>query len=236
VPVVRHTWLVASAFALVVTRSAAAQTEPAPAVTPAPAVAPAPATAPAPAAAPATAPHEETNEEWAARQNRRDREREEDDTPAPTRTHRGGSGFHGALQIHGSRRSLMGIGLWGYGGGGAIGGDVSETVGVYTDADFEIGKTTFGLGTFYGRFGLRGEVIVDRFRVGAGPQIQYFAISRASRNETIDSFGIGIYLLASFDLVTVGKGQGLYLGLRLDADWFAHAHIFGAQVPLGFRF
>jgi hypothetical protein len=209
--------------------------QPAPTQAPPPAPAPAPA---APAAAPAATPagpHEETNEEWAARQNKRERGESDGDHEHEHRK-TGGSGFHGAMQVVGSRRSLMGIGLWGYGGGGAIGGDVLENLGVYFDTDFEIGETAHDLSTFYVRSGIRLEFILDRFRMGAGGQLQYFAISRITRNETIDSFGVGIFAIASFDLIEAGRGKGLYVGLRLNADAFAHAYIMGAQVPIGFRF
>jgi hypothetical protein len=196
--------------------------------------APAPAaSAAAPAAAP-TGPHQETNDEWAARQNKRERAGDSDRERERHKT--GGSGFHGAMQVVGSRRSLMGIGIWGYGGGGAVGGDVLENLGVYFDADFELGQTSHDLKTFYLRSGLRLELILERFRIGAGAQLQYFALSRISRNETIDSFGVGIFGIASFDLIELGRGEGLYVGLRLSADAFAHAYIMGAQVPIGFRF
>ena len=91
-------------------------------------------------------------------------------------------------------------------------------------ADVELGKTNSGhLGT--GDFALFATIegVVGRFRLGAGPQLSYFWMSRAdtSTGPHVDAFGLGIRTRVSFDLVRFdeGKGRAIFLAVSSDLEW-----------------
>jgi hypothetical protein len=85
--------------------------------------------------------------------------------------------------------------------------------------DFDTGKTPAGLSTGQVAISAAFTVRVDRFRIGGGPELSYFWMFRPSSSVLADAVGLGVSLLASFDVIELGDDRAIALMLRGEAIW-----------------
>lgn len=80
-----------------------------------------------------------------------------------------------------------------------------------------LGATSFGLFTQHYAPGFAVEGVWDRFHAGVGGQLSVTRINRETNGDAMAGLGIGLHLLAAYDVADFEGGTFL-VGLRLSAD------------------
>jgi hypothetical protein len=135
---------------------------------------------------------------------------------------------------------------------GGVSVALHERVAMTLAATVDIGETKIG-GLGLGEVApfATFELVLWRFRLGAGPQLSYFWIDRAGDRPAIDALGLGLRGRISFDLVYLddapkafGTRTGIYLAASPSAEWLTDtndlftggAAAWRANATLGLRF
>jgi hypothetical protein len=201
---------------------------------PAPAPAPAQTAAPADEAIPSPPPPVQTVQPVQPSAEGRGEQAPRDATPQKTKSSTSMSlRLDGGYSIH----QLFGLGIHGADVGVGFGAHPSESFGIWIAPRFTIGSTPNGLTVWDGSLGAEFEGVVDRFHVGAGPNLFVIGVHRAVEADTIHSFGLGVLLNVRFDVVK-DDDFALFLRLAGDADYaFAGgAGFYGATLGAGVSF
>ena len=78
-------------------------------------------------------------------------------------------------------------------------------------------------------------VLFNHFRIGAGPQLLYFALERVSAGGgTLDKLGAGAHLLATLDVVRI-DGHAIEIALRPEANLIGGTTLLAWSASAGFR-
>jgi hypothetical protein len=83
----------------------------------------------------------------------------------------------------------------------AIGAQPTRHAAFWGSTRLLLGSTENGLNVMSFRFGGEAEAVIDRFRIGGGAHIFILGVSRATREDTIYSWGPAIFAAARFDLL-----------------------------------
>ncbi len=117
---------------------------------------------------------------------------------------------------------VFGIGLRSFRIEGGAVLDASRRLGVTFAAGHDTGETTYGLSAgdvhLYATF----DLIAGRVRVGIGPELSYFWMTRphsSSAGRNIDAFGTGLRLRVGLDAVDFGEGRAIFVGASAEAGW-----------------
>ncbi len=132
-------------------------------------------------------------------------------------------------------RSLFSVPLYMGGGEVGVGARLSERFAFHAAFDYEVGSTRHGLSTNVAEGACLFEGVWDRFRVGAGPGLLRFSLTRATNGSALWHFGVAARVITSFDIIQ-SDTVAVYLAARGEADWMFAGTLLGAGVNLGFRF
>ena len=86
------------------------------------------------------------------------------------------------------------------------------------------------------RLELTPSLVVDRFRIGAGFDVDWLGISRETNGGTITHFGFGLHARASLDVVRFGGRSAVFVALEPSYVSFGSPALYGANISLGARF
>lgn len=116
-----------------------------------------------------------------------------------------------------------------------LGGQLAEMVAFNMNLDLDFGKTAHGLTTRAYTIAPVVEIVADRFRLGFGPEALWFGVTRATTGAVIAHGGLGLRILATFDVVKTDS-VALFVGGRGQIDYLFSAGLFSTTGSAGLRF
>jgi hypothetical protein len=133
-----------------------------------------------------------------------------------------------------SHSSVFHVDSQGFRGEAGISADLAKYVGASGGLALDIGKTDARLGT--GSVSLFGslDLLLWRFRLGAGPRLTYFWMDRAPSTSLapLDATGFGLRGALTFDLVPLGSSRALFISGAADIDLLRGSFFaFGHETP-----
>jgi hypothetical protein len=135
-----------------------------------------------------------------------------------------------------AHRSLLELPTNGGEVGVAIGAQSSSHRAVWVGARGFWGHTVDGLEVGSGTLTLDGEAVFGRLRVGGAGGVLLIGFGRATRSETITSWGLNADLALRVDLLRSG-GTALFARAQLDGGFELHGSAYwGPSVGLGVAF
>jgi hypothetical protein len=117
-----------------------------------------------------------------------------------------------------SARRLLDIPVTGADMGIGFGAQFSPRFAVWNAARVLVGSTEHGLRVWDARLGPEAELVLDRFRLGAGLGVMLLGVSRAARSETLVSWGPEARATARFDFVRT-ESFALFARAAFDAAY-----------------
>ncbi|MDB5216600.1 MAG: hypothetical protein JWO86_4527 [Myxococcaceae bacterium] len=124
-------------------------------------------------------------------------------------------------------------------GGHALAGisaEVSSRFSLGTDVEYVRASSPHGLSMQLGRLDVTPTLVLDRVRLGAGMDVAWLSISRATGGSPIGHLGFGVHARASVDLVRIGERGGLFVSCKPSYDGFGSPGLYGGDIALGARF
>jgi len=79
-------------------------------------------------------------------------------------------------------------------------------------------------------------LVVDRFRIGAGVNVDWLGISRETNGGTITHFGFGLHARASLDVVRFARRGAVFVSLEPSYVSFGSPALYQGDLALGARF
>ena len=155
------------------------------------------------------------------------------DAPPEPRVRNGFSAKLGAGPMY---RSIHGHDIWGARFTAALGAQFKDIGSLHGEFGYAIGKTDGGLETETLTFAPTWEFIIERFRIGLGPQWTLLWMERVTIDESMFGGGWGFTGFASVDLIQ-GDHANMYLALDGRYSWFDDGLDYGGLgLSLGARF
>jgi hypothetical protein len=144
-----------------------------------------------------------------------------------------GARFDGGYAI----RNLFDIPIRGADIGGAIGGQPLEHGAFWGTLRVMIGSTESGLSFWDVHVGGEGEAVFDRFRIGGGLGFYLLGIARATKDQTIRTWGPEVRAFVRFDVIQA-DGFALFVrgALQAGMEFYDSATIWGPTVGAGVDF
>ena len=144
-----------------------------------------------------------------------------------------GARFDGGYAI----RNLFDISIRGADIGAAIGGQPMEHGAFWGGARVMIGSTESGLSFWDVHLGAEGEAVFDRFRIGGGLGFFLLGIARATKDQTIRTWGPEIRAHVRFDLIQA-DGFALFVRAAIQAgyEFYDSATVWGPTIGAGADF
>jgi hypothetical protein len=137
-------------------------------------------------------------------------------------------------------RRLFTLGVTGADLGLALGVQTSQHTAWWAASRVSLGSTENGLSVWSGRAGAEVEAVFDPIRFGVGASFLFMGVDRATRNETLTSFGVEVRAFGRVDFVR-NDDYALFLRAGLDAGAEARGEstfwgpALGLGVELGLR-
>ncbi|MEQ9318485.1 MAG: hypothetical protein RIF41_04970, partial [Polyangiaceae bacterium] len=133
-------------------------------------------------------------------------------------------------------RSIRGHDVWGARFTAAFGAQFKDFGAIHGEFGYGVGRTDGGLEVQTYTSATTWEFILDRFRLGLGPQLTLLWMERVTVDHSMFGAGWGLNGFATFDLVQ-GDHANLYLGLDGRYTWLGHGLDYGGLgLTLGGRF
>jgi hypothetical protein len=144
-----------------------------------------------------------------------------------------GARFDGGYAI----RRLFDIPIRGADIGGAIGGQPLEHGAFWGTLRVMIGSTESGLSFWDVHVGGEGEAVFDRFRIGGGLGFYLLGIARATKDQTIRTWGPEVRAFVRFDVIQA-DGFALFVrgAIQAGMEFYDSATIWGPTVGAGVDF
>ena len=117
----------------------------------------------------------------------------------------------------------------------ALGGRMAERMAFNVAIGSDFGRTTHGLTTRDFTLAPSVELVVERFRLGFGPEMIWFGVWRATTGAAIAHGGVGFRVAPSLDLFKTDS-VSIFLAARAQADWLFAAALLSATGSAGVRF
>lgn len=112
-------------------------------------------------------------------------------------------------------RTLLSLPVTGADAGLAIGAQPSRHIAIWGTTRLFLGSTESGLDVVSFRAGGDVEAVFDRFRIGSGLHLLVLGVSRATRDNTILTWGPATFASARFDVI---QSEGFALFARASLD------------------
>lgn len=134
-------------------------------------------------------------------------------------------------------RNLFDIPIRGADIGGAIGGQPLEHGAFWGTLRVMVGSTEAGLSFYDVHIGAEGEAVFDRFRIGGGLGLFVLGLSRATRSETINTWGPEVRAFARFDAIQ-SDGFAIFVRAAIQGayEFYDSATIWGPTIGAGVDF
>lgn len=133
-------------------------------------------------------------------------------------------------------RSIHGYDIWGARFTAALGAQFKDIGSIHGEFGYAVGRTEGGLKTETYTSAATWEFILERFRIGLGPQLTLVWMQRVTVDDSMFGGGWGLNAFASYDLIQ-GDHANMYVGLDGRYSWFGEGLDYGGLgVALGARF
>jgi hypothetical protein len=115
-------------------------------------------------------------------------------------------------------RKLLTLPVMGADIGAAFGAQPKQNAAFWGSGRLLLGSTDNGLRVWSARIGGEAEAVFDRLRIGAGLQLMFIGVGRATRDQTIISWGPACFGSARIDVVQ-SEGFALFARAALDLGY-----------------